>query len=779
MRARSSWVRTWLACLALAACSSGQLAGDGAAARGDDPDQEVANLERELTEAGPDSARIQGLLDAARDRAVAFHVDAGGRALRNHELAHAESELQLAVRHAPEDARVTQLRQSLANTRKRVAEAVQTGRARLQKLSGLEPRPEDRGEWLALLADLDELAPWTAEVPDAAHLRQEARDAATVWLLADARQHLAAGNVAEARAALDRAEGLTPGSPQVKAARAEIDGTADTTAVMRQADDLAAQGKHLEARRLYLTVLQRDATHAKARQGALETGKAAVNALLLQAKVAREAGRWPEAIQAANDAVAVGTEDPKLAADARKQAVELNGRLIGGLAQRFQTARARKLDAAALVYAREIVALVGPAAPTDSKQVQAIRKQLARLEAAVQAKASYRLAIVQPPVPKGAPAGVATALWQGVQARLVAAVGKTVALLPKSAKGADGSLTLTVPTFLVERATVVETRKKDYLDHSEVVDNPAYAEAQGRQSAALTALNAALDALRPVQDEINAGERDLHQSKLQLAEIEQKIAQEDAAYYKDRPSPCPGGKLDCAQTRGHERWKPNVAYYLKAISKSQAVLQDLEPERLKLQAAVDARQQGFDAAQKVAAETPRRVTREVWLPHEYVVWRHDLAVDATLTVAWSEPAPKGTQPTVVQSQSVVLQKRSDYSSDRVEVKGQVLEPLAVSALPTDPTVVVDVAGRLLDAAMPPVVQALAHHGERFARQAAMAQDDLTRVHFLMLAATSGAALTPLSRAQVLQQLADLTGWHADTGKVDTGRLQLPADKPKK
>ena len=774
MRVRNiSWHATLsevLICVLLCACSSGQVAGTGQGQDGD-PDQEVANLERELTEAGPDSARVQAQLDAARDRAVAVHVEAGGRALRNHELGHAEGELQLAMRHLPEDPRVAGLRLSIAGARRQVAQTVTNCRGRLERLAGLEARAEDRGEWLALLADLDELSLWEHELPDAAHVRQEARGPAVTWLLTEAKQQLAAGDGTAARASLDRAEALTPGAPAVALARQAIEGIADVASLLRQADELAAQGKHAQARKLYQQVLARDPGNLAARKAVADGKVLEVRVLLEQVKVERLAGRVDRAIAAANEAVAVGTENAALAAEARKVATDLNGRLIGGLYAKMQAAQGRKLDAAAWLYAREIATLVGPAAATDSKQIKDVRKRLAGLEASVQAKAAYRLVLSQGPVPKDAPAGVAAALSQGARARLTAALGRAVTVLAKASKQADGSLAVQVPTFTVNRYTTPEARSKQFLDRTEVVDNAKYFEAQGRQSTALAALTQGLDALRPVQEEINLAQRELHQSKLQLTEIEQKIVSEDTAYYKGRTSPCPGGKLDCPKTRGHERWQANVAYYSKAIAKQEAVLRDLEPERLKMQRIVDEKQAGYDEAVKVAAETPRRVPKEVWLPYDYQVVRHDLAVDATLTVALTQV---GAEP--VRGQAVVQEARSDLASDGVEVKGQVLEPQKASGLPGDATLVADVTGRLLDAALPAVVQLLARHGERFVRLAGAAKDDLTRVHWLVLAAQAGEAMPVETRAQVLQQLADLTGWHADTGKLDVDRLQLAPEK---
>lgn len=760
--------RAAILALLTAACSAGQTADSSVAASELDIDAEVISLEQDLALAGqgPDAAAIRERLNAVRDRAVVMHVDAGYRALRNQELAHAESELKPAQRMAPEDARVLALRDDIANARLHVTTMVANSRGRLQKLAGLEHQARDRGEWLALLADLDELALWTQAFPDTLHLREEARGPATTWLLAEARSLLQAKQLEAGKAMLARAAELSPGAPAVLQMQAELS-AANAEVSTKQADALQAEGKFEPAMTAYQQILQRQPANAAALDGLAATRRQFVGALLQEAREHQKGGRLDLATTSVNQALAVAAPDEKLTAAARSLSVEVNARLIAPLYARFQAASTKRLDGAALLYGQEILALVG-----DWKDVG---KRVAKLTPIVKGLAAYRLGLAPTKLAKGAPAGMAAALQSAVQERMAKGLGPTVTVVPKAKAGAThGMLAIDVQELTVKRQVTPEARIKQYLDHTEIVDNPAYFEAKGRQSATLTALNVAMDALRPVQDLINETGRALHQTGQQFAEIERKIAGEDTAWYASRPSPCPDGKLTCALTRGHQRWSANIDYYHKAIAKSEGVLRDLEPERVKLQSVVDDKQRSFDEAQKATTETPMRIPSEVWQPLEYTVHRHQLDVTAQLALTWREP---GGQP--VAGTATLQESNSDVATERVEIKAQVLEPQKASELPGDVTLLAAIAGRLLDTALPPVVQALAHHGERFVRQAGNAKDDLQRVHWLMLAAVAGPALGAEVRAQVLQQLVDLTGWHADTSRIDTEKLPKPAEKPTK
>jgi hypothetical protein len=317
-----------------------------------------------------------------------------------------------------------------------------------------------------------------------------------------------------------------------------------------------------------------------------------------------------------------------------------------------------------------------------------------------------------------------------------------------------------VADFGIVRRHEQEDRSKPYLDRVEVVDNAEWPAAQGRQTAALGELNAALDKLRPVLADVNAAEASLHVMQEQVLQIRKKVADEDAAYYKGKASPCPDGTLSCGETRGHQRWRANVEFYDTQIAKENAKLVRLGPELRRLQQAVDMAQKTFDAAQQVAAETPQRQPKEIWQTHTYQVTRHLLDVHGKLEAALEAGKARTTA-----GQQQLAEQRSDFSSATVMVKGQVLEPQHASELPEDASVTADVVGRLLDAALPPILALLARHAERHHQAAQMAKTDLERVHHLALAALSLDALPIQLHADAVQRLADMTGYRADSGIV--------------
>jgi hypothetical protein len=342
----------------------------------------------------------------------------------------------------------------------------------------------------------------------------------------------------------------------------------------------------------------------------------------------------------------------------------------------------------------------------------------------------------------------------------VVLVGKTT-----KTEAAEGTLLAQLTTFDVVRHSSPETRSKAYVDHTEVVANPAYSEAKGRAAMALTSLNGAIEQLRAVQEAQNEALRTLQQSREQLAELEKTVAADDARWYASRASPCQDGKLTCAETRGRQQWGANLAFYRAAIAKDEARVRELEPEQTRLQGVVDDRQGLYDAAQKLLAETPPKSKRDVMLPHNYTVMNHSLKVAAKLVVRWRERGRDVALSEVQQDDAV-----RGLSNERVEVNGVLLEAAKSSEIPDDAALAPTWANRLLDAAMPPVLESLAKPANRWLQQADLAKDDLAKLDALVVAAQARQALAADGRQRLLAALLDKAGWDPDTDRFDLTRL---------
>ncbi len=725
----------------------------------DDVDGAVVAAERQLASAdfisAPDAKQA---LENARDRAIATHADAGQRALRNHDLKSADSECKSAQRYNNSDSRVVDLRAKIASARTTVVNLVASSRQSLQKLSGLERNEADRPAWQALCGDLDELALWEAEFPDAAHVRAEAKRPVAQWFVGEARALRAKGQVDAARAALERAAAVWSDSPDVAALTKEMSGVSDAAPYLAKGDDLAAQGQFALAVQAYREATVRDPASDQAKKSLATALRQQQRSAMDRARQAAAAGRVQDAIAAAQEGAKVQTGDLQADAEAVALSRSVGQALAGWLYDRFATAQKKKLPGAAWVYGREIQVLVGSYRDVDPSMV--------KLEAQLVATSAFRLQVVSvvPPKKDHPPEGLAAALHQALQGRLDKALGPSVQV---TTQAGQGKLLADISAFSIKRSAERQERRKPYLDHTVIVDNPAYGEAKGKEAAALTALNVGLDALRPVQDQINDGEKQLFQTKQQLAEIEAKVSTEDAAWYKTRPSPCPDKSLRCPQTRASQRWAANLDYYRKNLDKFAALLTRLEPERLRLQAEVEAKQKLFDEAEKAVTETPVRRPSEVWVPYDYVVWQHQLNVSAKLTMNFQQ---KGAE--ALHGEATLLQSRSDVATDKVLVKGQMLEPDKPASLPTDPTVVLEGLGQMLDQVLPPVFQRLAHHADPAGLAALEVKDELQRIHQLAIAARGYKAMTPELAQKVLADLLERTGWNMATSEVDAQRLHV-------
>lgn len=758
-------------CAPCVGCSGAQTDTDvlESSGQGGDPDVAVEAARRNLEGSlpGPEQDEARRKLDVAIDRAVQVHVAQAQAAFEQRLLPVAELEYAKAAKHRPEDQRVVSGKSKLAETRAKGNAALSAARVRLQRLANRPVQAEERPEWEALLRDLEWLAMWQEQFPGAAELRKEASAAVVAYLIADARLQLALEERELAEAQAQKALAWDAGNPDVIAFLSEIRGGSQAEALIKRAEGAMADGRTEVAIGLYQDALKALPSSQGARQGLADAKKKLVTKLLVDARAAQKALKWPQAMALAGQARAVATEDLKLLTEVNGLRKEINLHAVEMLWPKLLAAQAKKFDGAALVYAREVSAMVG-----DYKDVA---KRLKALELSAAEKSGYALQLAASKVDKLGPE-VAQA---SVHAQLLAQwqLGgwdkRKVILVDKRKKGAvDATLQIDWPMLRVTRTQAEEARSKLYLDHVETVANPAHAEARGRQSGALTKLSAASDALRPVQEALNQAQANLHSSQTQLDDIEAKITSEDAQWYKDKVSPCPDTKLNCDLTRGHKRWAANVEFYHKAIEAEKKKIAQLEPQFTKLQADVDARQKAYDEAERAYTETPQTIRRDVMRKHDYEVTRHKLNIEAQLHATLQEGHGKTQKAT---SQDVqVKETRDDFSTPKVDMKGTVLEAEKPNGLPEDPTLLADVCGKMLATALPLLFKGLETHGDRYFVQAGLAKTEPERVHWLMLAALASEALSPEVRLKVQAQLLELTGWRAIENTIDYEKLPTSA-----
>ncbi|MSP92093.1 MAG: hypothetical protein EXR79_09885 [Myxococcales bacterium] len=773
MQHRSKWDAA-LRLLAAAACVAGlALALDGCGATQsvgisevgvDDGDLDVAIVRTEAalksTRRADERARLERRLRELRDRGVSEHVLQGDTAFAGRDLLRAEAAYRHAATYVPDDYRVQQGFAKVTQVRARASKAVVDAREALTRWVGTPYRDDNRGAWSNLAVNLDWLGQWERDVPEAASLRQEGTPHVAAFFVWDAQVQAAAGAMDGAIVTLHKALKWAPQHPDAVRLLADWQTTADAATVLKQAQQFVAELRFEDALSLLRRTLERNPGAEAIRLAELDVRKRFVTDRMDAAQVADRAGQLGAAVAALAQARAVGTEDADLALALQKRSLDVDLRAAKRIYPQFQAALSRRLDGAALVFGRTILALL-----TDYKDVG---KRMQAIEAALPQRLVYRVEVVLGTTPKAAPPELGAIVVAAVRRALetAGAAQHLVVVVPRGAKP-DTTLRVDVPVFSLTWRSDPEERSKSYLDRVDVVDNPDWPTTQGRQTSALAGLNAALDKLRPILDEVNTAEANLHLMQEQLLQIRSRITDEDATWYKTRPSPCKDSSLSCRETRANQRWQANIDYYVTGIERENAKLLRLGPELRRLQQAVDETQKVFDAAQKAAADTPRRQPHEVWKAHGYQVMRHTLAAEARLEFRI------GTGATQTFAPAELKETRTDFSTETVMVNGQVLEPQKGNDLPDDASATAELVRTLAAQGLPAVADRLMSHAQRHVDAARTAKTDVERVHHLVMAALSSAALSVAAHAEAVQRLADLTGWRADSGALEFERA-VPA-----
>lgn len=744
-----------------------------AAAAAQTPDDEVAAA-REAAEhapAGPDADRAQARLATAIQKALKFHLDRADLALAGLDLAEAESEIIAAAALDPGDGRVVDLRGKAAEVRSQCTLAIGQVRGLIARLRPNAPRAQDATLWQELAEALTLLGQWASAFPEAAGLRAEAAPLLANWQaflgeaafaaadMAKAEQHATAGAAWKAdHAAIVALRARLANVGEIVGVRARVKAALDAgqfEVAVREADQaLAVHAADAEL------LAMRATAGAKAAQLHVDAAKAALKA----GQVAQCAAAVAAARQLARADAALGKTLDGLTKEFSKK-VEKS---LGGRAAALS---GKGLNGAAWISWLALQAVLGPEAKRDAK--------IAKIDKELNQASRYLLAVeVAPPakdqakeLPAAMPGQVATATQIAVRSALtgpeLVALGLAVVLKGQT----DAAITVGWPLWRIARRLEPETRKKDYLDHTDTVHNPAWDEAQARQLAAMAKMNAANDELRPVIEEVNAAEGKLGDLQNQLSEIQKKIASDDADYYRDRPKPCADGTARCPESWASKRWKSNLDYYLRRIDEENKKLEALVPKLNRLQAVADAARKAYDGAVDALERTPRKVPKEVWLPYTYEVTRHLLEVKVRAEFQLRQGAGKAAA-IAHQSAPALDEVRQDFTSGTVIVKGQLLEPQHDSKLPEDATLVAEVAARVLAPALQEVRQLVAQHGERWIAKSEAAKTDDERVHYLVLAWRARGALLADRRELVARRLRDIAGFDAKAGTVDVSRLEL-------
>lgn len=776
---RSERLAVWTAMLAMCACMTPVQVrqGDELAAKGD-VDGAVKAYQEAIAQAGPtsDVEALQERLRAAVERAVTVHLGVAEAALNSHDLGAAESEVQAAAGMAADELRVTAMQARTGSIRRQGGDAVTNCRTRLQRLSAEPVQAENIAEWQGLLKDLEWLRDWSQAFPEGVTLLRDSAAPIAAYLVGEARQQLALEQPQAAQALVKKALVWVPQDPGALAVQGELDAAAAVLQVVQYGNTLIGEQRFEEATQAFGRALKSSPGLAAARLGLADARRQWLLAILASYAQSDKNGPIAPLLNILDQARSVAAGDAAAQAHVDQVGAPVYARIVPPLRAKLEAAIKQKLAGAVVVYARLILSLQ----PDDKQALTALE----RFEPTAQARVDFRVAVPLPQASKAIPSATVAAVQQRLTARLHgswAAARHVDAYVPLSKKelrrkkikalDADATLSTDLANLSIERHDTVEHRFKPYIDHTDIVPNPEWSQAQGRQSSALTRLNVATDALRPAQAEVNRAEASLHQLQDQLAEIQKQLKEEDEAFYKGKPSPCPDAKLTCDETRGHKRWSANVAYYQRGIQRETDILLKQNPMLQKQTALVDEAQKAFDTAQKVAAETPRNVPKEIKYDHPYEVTRHDIDLRGRVSLNLGS----GNVSKAVGDASVG-DALSDYSNDLTEIKGQVLEAQKANTLPDDPTLQAQVIDKLLDGALPPILDVLQRHGERLTQAASKARTELERASALMLVALAGEAVPAPARETALRQLLELTGWDAAAGIAVLERLQPPAAK---
>ena len=777
MRCRRSLVIVKLCHLACAAvlvwmgtaCGAGYQANKGrellAAGQHDEAIQRFEQALAAVKDDPSEAPRYRQELEAARVAAAHHHVKIGDAALAARDLAGTAEAYRKARAYAPADPLVVGQLSALLKLRMGIESDLGQAEGQLATLSAGGADAAAADKWDALLRTIRGLQQWQRDYPKATALLARGRKPAAASLIAAATQLAAMEKFDDAQVRVGQALTLVPDDAAARALQTRLLERGQADRMARDADKLLAEGKFEEALAAYGAALSADPASHAARTGQQEAKRQFVAGQLLEVKQALTKKDARAALVAVSRAQAVGTDSPTEA----KELAQVFARLYKqSAAQHYKSGNSRfkkRLVGAALIAWRTAAALGG--------QQKDLAARIKQAQTMLQGAGSYTLFIAPTKAPKGGNEVAARSLAAGIGERLAAAglekVGMKLVDGTKAPRDADGALKLTILRFAVKRSQRQVERSKKYLDRVEFPANPQWATAQRQQSAALSNLNAATDVLRPQQRELNRLETALEKMQGEFVALQAKVAAEDKAWYADpeHKSPCPNEATTCAASYASQRWAKHTAYHNKRITKTNAELKAMSKSYKAAFAEVSKRQQIFDDAEVDARETPAKLRQEIWLDWPYNVTMHELAMEATVTVAWHDKTAGRKLADLSES---LHDRRADFETLGVVVKEQTLERPRSSQLPGDEAVLMEMRARLLDALMAKLVERLRGHGLRYVIRAADAKGDDGRMDALVQALSAGEALDAKLRADLAKEVLERSGWDWVADKLVLERL---------
>ncbi len=774
-----SWAMA--AALATAAACAGPVVSPSEVTPADDEsaDTKVTRLKKLLAEQpnSPLAAQWREELQAAGAAAQLTHVDAANRHMNAHDLASAEAELALAANYSVTDTRYLAAKGRVAELRGRCAMLQGQIRGLLMRLEGKPYASADAPLYAQLLDSLEFLLGWQKDYPGVIELRDRAAPLLAGYKAAEARAEWEAGNADAAQARLAEAERWKADHPAVVAARKEQQQHGALAAERAAVRDLLAAGNHTAALARADQALVSHGGDSELVGMRRKAARVVIDGQLAAAVTDLGAGQWAEAAQKVAQARFIAGTDPELQKGLEVAVPGLQKPMTAALAKRAASAQSKGWSGSAWWYGQVLAAVLGADAKRDAGQA----KLLGNLSEAARFHVTTRALALDKPVAAALAADLPAAVVQqsaAAMAKRLLDLGPVAATVNTGkSKQVDGLLQLQWPKLSIERTQAQQKRTKEFLDHTELVDNPEWALAQSKMSAELAKLNAATDEARPLRDTANVAESKLFQLQGQFADVKRKIAEEDKATYANTPSPCADGKLECPQTKAHLRWRANLEYYERRIAEESAKLAVLAPKLRAAQEVEEAAQKRYDAARDIAEKTSRKIPNPVYLPYSYEVTQHRVKIAAQIKLGLTAGTGKTGKP-LAEAAPGIDEVLEDFASDTVMIKGQVLEPQHVPTLPDDASLTTGLVHRLVEPAMQPVLDALSRHAGRFVAKADAAKTPDEQGHWLALAWLSRAALGEPERQQVVAKLAAIYGYDPATGALKLSVL-VPPPPPKK
>jgi|GEM_PF-5137668 len=768
VRKHSAAIVGVLAAALLSACGAAHIAkqGDELLRKGSH-DAAIAKYEEALRAAKGDpaaSSDVTRKLNNARATAAQHHLADGDNARDRRRLREAGAAYKRAASYTPTAQDVVQRQSDLLKQRLRIESDIDTTHKTLALLKPRGAVLKDLSKWEQLVRLVEGLQMWRHDYPAVTGLYDKVAAPAASVMLLEAERLMTVEEFDDAQVQIQKALRLQPKNAKARQLldKAMVRGAADKLAT--EGHDKLEKGDVAGAVQAYEKALKRDPKSYAAKQGAREARRRFVEERLAALKKHGKSKDRRAALKAVMQAQAMGTDYPKIAKALSKHHKKLTERAAKHYYKLGRRHERKRLWGAALVNYR-IAAYFGGGAKDAGKRLEKAQRKVADLRA-------MKLYTTGGKVPKGDFVPAADAIFSGFKQRFATsklpARGVMLVEGRKEKKRADGRLVISIGAFSLSRASRDDERRKKYLDRVEFPANPQWAIAQSGMSATLAALNAATDAFRPVQEELNATEERLAKLDADYVKLKARISKEDGLYYQNKPAPCPDGTTNCAKSYANRRWAKHVKYYKDNIAKANGKIATLSPRFNELRDEVHKKQAEFSASEKSAYSTPKKLREEIWLDYKYTVKVHEVKFKAQLAAAWFPR--KGKEP-LAKTETAIDDNRVDFSTPGIVVKEQTLEPPKQSKLPDDMTLMAELTTRLLDQATAELFPKLMLQGMRFVKSAADSKKAANKLHYQVLALSTGDGISAEAKQRLLQEVLQATGYDFEKMEPVIDRLK--------